>query len=276
MSYAFLRFPNFTKKALTLSYDDGVVFDKRLVEILDEYKIKCTFNLNSNNYGKGRHLTKEDALSLYKNSNHEIAAHGREHYSLAEIPTSQLTWEVLSDKRAHEETYECLVRGLAYANGSYDDRVVELLKACDIVYARTVKSTESFAIPTDWLKWNPTCHHNDPRLSELADAFLDNAPARNFWREAPRLFYLWGHSYEFNDKNNWHIIENFAQKVGNRADVWYATNIEIYDYVKAFDFLIYSVDRKRVKNPTATDLWICLYGKEVFVPAGKEVNLETV
>lgn len=52
--------------------------------------------------------------------------------------------------------------------------------------------------------------------------------------------------------------------------------MEMCDYVKAFDSLIYSVDRKRVKNPTATDLWICLYGNEVFCPAGKEINLETI
>ncbi|MBQ7368705.1 MAG: polysaccharide deacetylase family protein [Clostridia bacterium] len=276
MSYAFLRFPDFRKKALTLSYDDGVVFDRRLIEILDAYGLKCTFNLNSSTYGKGRHLTKEEAIQLYKNSGHEVAAHGRKHFSLADIPTVQATWEILSDRREHEETYDCLVRGLAYANGSYNERVVNLLKTCDIVYARTVQSTENFSIPTDWLRWNPTCHHDNPRLLELTDAFLDNTPARNFWREEPRLFYLWGHSYEFSDKDNWYIIETFAEKVGNRADVWYATNIEICDYVKAFDSLIFSVDRKRVKNPTGTDLWLCLYGKEVFVPAGKEVQVETI
>ena len=43
--YAFLRFPNFRKKAVTLSYDDGVIYDKRLMRILDEYGLKATFNL---------------------------------------------------------------------------------------------------------------------------------------------------------------------------------------------------------------------------------------
>ena len=48
-----------------------------------------------------------------------------------------------------------------------------------------------------------------------------------------RLFYVWGHSYEFDKDNNWEIIENFAEYVGKREDVWYVTNIEIYDYVNS-------------------------------------------
>lgn len=35
------------KKALTLSYDDGITQDKRLVSIFNKYGLKATFNLNS-------------------------------------------------------------------------------------------------------------------------------------------------------------------------------------------------------------------------------------
>ena len=34
-------------KAITFSYDDGVVQDRRLIELLDKYGLKATFNLNS-------------------------------------------------------------------------------------------------------------------------------------------------------------------------------------------------------------------------------------
>lgn len=42
-----IMFPDGKKKALTLSYDDGVEQDRRLVEILNRYGIKATFNINS-------------------------------------------------------------------------------------------------------------------------------------------------------------------------------------------------------------------------------------
>lgn len=45
--YKMLRFPGFRMKALTLSYDDGVRADCMLMDILNRYGIKCTFNLNS-------------------------------------------------------------------------------------------------------------------------------------------------------------------------------------------------------------------------------------
>ena len=48
----FYRFPNGLRKALTLSYDDGVEQDIRLMEILDKHGIRCTFNLNSGCWAK--------------------------------------------------------------------------------------------------------------------------------------------------------------------------------------------------------------------------------
>ena len=43
-----------------------------------------------------------------------------------------------------------------------------------VAYARTVKSTEKFDLPTDWLRLPATCHHNNPRLMELAKKFVEN------------------------------------------------------------------------------------------------------
>ena len=69
MEFSTLRFPNFLTRCLTLSYDDGVVEDVKLCEILNKYGIKATFNLNSGQFskkeGEGR-LTKNQVLSLYK------------------------------------------------------------------------------------------------------------------------------------------------------------------------------------------------------------------
>ena len=271
--YSFLRFPNFRLRALTLSYDDGVVYDKRLIEIMNKNGLKGTFNINSGFYGFARHLSREEAVALYKNSGHEVAVHGVKHLSLAEVDKSVVAWDVLADRRDHEQTYGTTVRGMAYANGSYSDEVVEVLKTCGIVYSRTVISTEKFDIPTDWLRLPATCHHKNPRLMELVDEFLDETPARHYWYERPRLFYLWGHSYEFNDNDNWEIIENFAEKIGNRENVWYATNIEIYDYVKAYESLVFSVDLTRVKNPSAQDVWLCVHGKNVLAKAGEETEI---
>lgn len=278
MSSIFLRFPQGKEKALTLSYDDGVEQDIKLLEIMKKHGLKGTFNLNSGAfapegkvYPKGtihRRMTAKAVLELYRDSGCEVAIHGLTHPWLETLTTDNIIYEIITDRKNLEDMFGCEVRGCAYPFGTYNDDVVEVLRMCGIAYSRTTKSTENFQIPTDWLRMPATCHHNNARLFELADEFLSSAPKRD-----GLLFYLWGHSYEFEDRNNWDRIEKFAEKVGGRDDVWYATNIEIYDYVQAFHSLRFSVDGRYVTNPTAIDVWFVSGNTEVFAPAGKRTEI---
>lgn len=279
MTRCFLRFPGFKLKALTLSYDDGVRQDKRLVEIMKKYGLKGTFNINSglfdkeyNGEEKGR-MTTEEALEYYNNPNCEVAVHGYEHYSLAEMGTEQSLNDVLQDRITLEKTFGKIVKGMAYPNGSVNENVVEILKKCGINYCRTVVSTHNFEIPENWLKLNPTCHHNDVELMNLAKRFCEKNNDWNYWGHRPQMFYLWGHAYEFDDDNNWEVIEEFAKYVANREDIWYATNGEIYDYVKAVESLDISVDGKIIFNPSCKTIYVSYLGKDLKINAGETVKL---
>lgn len=268
--YRFLRFPEWKYKAVTLSYDDGVVFDRTLISILDKHGLKCTFNLNSELFAQetgGRRLTKDEATELYKDSPHEVAIHGARHLSLGEVSPEVMTRDVISDRENLERQFGRIIKGMAYANGSFNDDVVETLKRCGVHYARTTVATNKFDIPTDWLRMPSTCHHTAVELDALTDEFLSLKEGGYFWGNSPKLFYLWGHSYEFNDNDNWEIIEKFAAKVGGREDIWYCTNGELYDYVQAFLRLEYSVDGKIIQNDTNKDLYLCYYGKKVLAKA---------
>ena len=87
------------------------------------------------------------------------------------------------------------------------------------------------------------------------------------------MFYLWGHSFEFNNNSNWEVIENFAKKVGGREDVWCCTNGELYDYVKAFERLEFSADGKIIQNHSDIDLYLSYYGKNVLVKACQNTKI---
>lgn len=275
MKYTMMRFPGFLDKALTLSYDDGVIYDEKLIEIMAKNGLKGTFNINSGLFSLDgvRRFTKEQALEVYKKSGNEVAIHGKNHLSLAEVSPAIATEDVINDRVALEEMFGTVITGMAYANGSYDDKVVEILKNCGVQYSRTTISTEGFDVPTDWLRLPATCHHNNPRLMELAREFVKDNTDWYYWRRNPKLFYLWGHSYEFNDNNNWEIIEEFAEFVGNRDDIWYATNIEIYRYVKAFEALCFSANGKMVHNPSNIDVYLNYYDKEIIARAGEITSL---
>lgn len=258
MASILMRFPEGKCKALTLSYDDGVRQDRRLLEIMKKHGLKGTFNLNSECYGpeepsNERRLSRSQAIDLFRDCGMEIAVHGAHHPRLEQMPDNLCTWEIINDWKNLEADFGGFVRGMAYPFGTTSDSVVATLKQCGIAYARTVVSTEEFTIPTDWLRLPTTCHHSNPRLMELARDFVQKQKVGS-----PMLFYLWGHSYEFDydrPNNNWGIIEEFAEYVGGKEDIWYATNIEIYDYIHAYKQLIFSMDCTRVYNPTCTTLY---------------------
>lgn len=268
----FMRFPGGRDKALTLSYDDGVYQDKRLMEIIDRYGIKCTFNINTGCFGetdavdKGR-LSKKQALELYKDSGHEVAVHAKTHPFLDELPLPIAIDEVLEDRKNLEEMFGTIVRGMAYPFGNYGEGVIEGLKNIGIAYSRTTASTNNFSIPKDWLRLPATCHHKNPQLMNLCDQFLE--PERH---KRPKLFYLWGHSYEFDNDNNWDVIERFCEKLGGRDDIWYATNIDIYDYIKAYRNLIFSVGTRKVYNPSAITVWFFCDDKICKVAPGETID----
>ena len=178
MQKLILRFKDFKPKALTLSYDDGVEQDIKLIKIMDKYGIKGTFNINSGLfakegtiYDKGnvhRRMTKKQCLELYGNSHHEVAIHSLTHPRLEHFPSNAIINEVICDKSNLEEMFGTIIRGMAYPYGTYNDLVVDALKMCDVAYSRTTITTEKFNIPTDWLRLNTTCHHNNPNLMTLA------------------------------------------------------------------------------------------------------------
>lgn len=260
MGSMFMRFPGGKKKALTLSYDDGVEQDIRLIDIMKKNGLKGTFNLNSGLYAEEgtvyepgrihRRLTREQATKVYGSSGMEVAVHGLTHPFLEQLPVNVCTAEIAKDRENLEEQFGTIVRGMAYPYGTYNDSVVSSLKQTGIAYSRTTISTWDFRLPEDWLRLTATCHHKDERLMELAEKFVKEPPRYKSW-----LFYLWGHSYEFEADDNWEVIEKFAAYTGKRDEIWYATNLELYDYVTAYERLLFTMDGKKVCNPTNVDVY---------------------
>ncbi|HHW45766.1 MAG TPA: polysaccharide deacetylase family protein [Clostridiales bacterium] len=255
-------------KALTLSYDDGVCQDIKLISILNKYNIKCTFNLNSGLWHDQTPWQTEGAViyrmapdklpELY--NGHEVAMHMVHHPRPLTLTDQQLKAETLGDQANLQRLFGYKIRGLAYPFGDFDERVVNILRSIGVAYARTVRQTESFSLPKDFLVWDSTCHHNNHKLIELADSFLNT-------NQDLALFYLWGHSYEFDLDNNWDVIEIFCKKVANHDDIWFATNIEIYDYINALNKLVMDEQSRTITNYSDVPLWIELGQKVYEIPA---------
>ena len=285
MRYRFMRFPEGKPKAVTLSYDDGPHFDLPMLDILDKYGIKCTFNLNSVRMTEGRPdtVTIEDVKTRMLAKGHEIAVHGARHRAPGNIRPIDCIRDVLDCRIWMEQTFDMIIRGMAYPDsgithierGTDYETIRTCLKDLDIAYSRTLAGdNNTFTLPNDWYAWLPTAHHDNPKAIEYAEEFVaidyTNRYGASRW---PRLFYLWGHSYEFDRNNNWDRMETLCRILSGKDDIWYATNIEICDYAAAYESLQYSADGTKVYNPTLYTVWFDADGVLYSIKPGETITV---
>lgn len=260
----YMRFPESRAKALTFSYDDGVKADRRLIELFNKHGLRGTFNLNNLLFDAPEwhnRMDEEQTYNTFCNTPHEVGMHGARHVFLNKVPLPEAVNELVQNRLYLEHKFNRIIRGMAYAYNSYSEQILNILPQFGVIYARTTESTHTFDVPQNFLKWHPTCHHGDSKLTELAQKFLNGSPNDPKKHREPWLFFVWGHSFEFDENNNWNIIESFAEQVSKKSDVWYATNIQICEYVQAYRSLVFSIDGERVYNPSAIPVWIELRGK---------------
>ena len=265
MNKVYCCYPGGKHKALTMSYDDGRIQDRRLVQIFNEHGIKGTFHLNSGRLGEENRIHPEEIPELYQG--HEIACHTVTHPTIARCPLPEAAAEVLEDRIALEKITGTPVRGMSYPNGSCSEELIRLLPGLGIRYSRITGNSETFTLPQDPYRWKATCHHNH-HLLELGSQFCALSKKQYLY-----LMYVWSHSYEFDDREDWDLMEEFCRRMGGRDDIWYCTNIELMDCLDHFRMLRFAADNSFVYNPCAADCWVCVNDEPKLIPGGKTVRL---
>lgn len=224
-------------KAITFSYDDGVTQDIRLIEIFNKYNLKATFNLNSELLGRQNTITyngktanhtkvnPQDVKHIYEG--HEVAVHTLTHPNLTQIEDDK---EVIRQVEQDRINLSCLVGyevlGMAYPCGGIncDARVASLIREnTPIRYARTIATTRSFEPESDVYQYKMTAFHmrDWDVLFDLAKEFLEIKAV------SPKVFGIWGHSYELDFfPERWEIFEEFCKMISNHPDVYYGTNLK--------------------------------------------------
>lgn len=167
-----LVYPEGRQKAFTLSYDDGCTADRKLVGIFNKNKLKGTFHLNSGGIldpNDTWHIKADEVKDLY--AGHEVSIHTLTHPYPDRVSKNIQFYEIVEDRRNLEQLCGYAVRGMSYPMGTWNQDSLDILKAADIVYSRTTRATNNFALPENWLLWHPTAHQSH-HILDLADRFL--------------------------------------------------------------------------------------------------------
>lgn len=281
--YQIPRFPEGKGKAVTLSYDDGHKADLIMADKITEYGLKCTFNLNGGTGEYGIQITPDEVKEHFIAKGHEIAVHGACHRAPGRHRPVQAIDDILRCRMHLEETYDAIIRGMAYPDSgirriesytSYEN-IKRYLTDLDVVYSRTLGDDGvNYDLPTDWHNWMPTAHHKNPQLFEYVDKFLGfDVHGGYVAGRTSKVFYLWGHAYEFEQDGNWDLLDEFCKKISGREEIWYATNIEIYEYINAYNSLVYSADATRIYNPTLYTIWFEVNGVLYTIKPGETIKI---
>lgn len=204
-------------------------------------------------------------MFIYKN--HEIAAHGALHKDFIKISNEEILDEVNTDIDNLSELTKRKIISMAYPFGNTNDSIAKLISTTEIINARTVDETYKFDLPENYMIWNPTCH-DSKALDYLNEYLILDKPKLS-------LFYVWGHSWELGDKNRWHNMVVFCEKIGKAKDIWSVGNGELTEYLKAIKKV--QINENTITNPADNKLvWIKLSTGIEKLEAGETIDIKAV
>ena len=196
-------------------WDDGVVDDIRLTEILRRHGASASFNLNFGLHGESRghgwnYKGLKDVKRLAQRELHQVyegftvANHSLTHPHLEQISIKNARKEIEYNKKQLEQHFGYYVTGFAYPFGTYTPEIQEFIRETGHVYARVGISADRVFPPADPFAFAPSTHFQNPEFW----AIFERAKA------AGEVFYFWGHSYENVTEENW---QDFDAKIARIA-----------------------------------------------------------
>ena len=199
-------------KYFLLSFDDGTIYDRRFVELLNKYRMKGTFNLNSGLedfvwYYEDRFPVRRQILSevgdLYRG--HEIASHSLHHHWLNTLTPPQISREIGEDCAALKKHFGLKEIGFGVPFTACGEREIRIIRKFTR-YIRLSEFAETYALPPD--PYHIPIHglYNDADIREKIAAFAESDPEDG-------LFVMAGHSYELEVLNHWDYMENLLQDI---------------------------------------------------------------
>lgn len=236
------------KVIVVTSWDDGLIYDKKLYETLDYYGIKGTFFVIVGKIGKPGYLSEDlvKEISLC----HEVGSHTLSHPNLTNIDLKKAEYEIYMSKCMLEKIIGSKVYGLCYPKGYYNSCVATIARKY-YIYARTIKIKMNI-IDKDLFHIHTLIQARDLDIFSRRYAatllVFKKDPRRvirviksNSWDKIAielfdfllmkgGIFHLWGHSYEIEKNNDWKKLENILSYIAWRSNVEYMTLYELCKY----------------------------------------------
>ena len=205
-------------KIVSLSFDDGTIYDKRFIGLLNKYGLRATFDLNSGLedfiwYYEDkpiRRLNLEESKDIY--NGHEVASHSLTHPYFSSLDEKRQIQEVEEDILNLEKIFSRKIEGFAFPFIDQTEANIQVVKNnIDLKYIRCSIFTEKI-LPKDRYHVGINALYDDKDIYEKLERYKSNILPNS-------LFVIAGHSYEFEVKNDWEKIENLLKYLKENDDL---------------------------------------------------------
>lgn len=250
------RFPKGRRIALITSFGDGHVFDRRIVEVFNEWGPKAPFNPNSGLLARPGFATLDHGFPRLEAS--EVADHFRGH---------EVAREIRDDQVALEDLVRYPVRGFAYPFGVTSPQARALLKGLQFAYAWTVSVNDSRCFSEDPMDCATTCAQfsTQPTPAQRVQRALDDENSKG-------VLHIWGHGFEFEQRRDWDAPERIYRPLAGDDEVWDCANFELFDFEAAKHQVILASSRRMISNPTRVTVSLRVDGTLIDLHGGEQLE----
>ena len=194
-------------------WDDALVSDLKLIEILNELNITANFAISPGKHGKSRKINDNrgdfghnvSISELKEFSNFEISNHTMNHFDLTTISNEKMQKEINDGRKFLENFFEKKINGFCFPYGQHNKNIISFLKKQNYLYARTTLNKKSF----DYFLVNPTSRWNDNSIEFLIKKAEKNNDNLVFW----------GHTYEIRNSSDWERVKNLYLLLKNNPKI---------------------------------------------------------
>jgi len=195
------------------SWDDGVVDDIRLADLLRKHNAKAAFNLNPGLHESARghgwmfgereiqRLARGELERTY--AGFEIANHTMTHPDLRRLSSDQYAAEIVDARKRLQDWFGQPVDGFCYPYGRATAMSQEIIEQAGHRFARNAGELTGVVPSPSFRLIDPHCHFTDPAFWSHYEKALKNES----------YFFFWGHSYEFGNENMWNDFEAVIEKI---------------------------------------------------------------
>lgn len=208
-----------SKLTISLSFDDGSIYDIKLLDLLAKHSLTATFYIpydwESYNHHRGYEPLTRDVLEQVADL-HEIGSHTISHPLLTRISYGGAEYEITHSKKLLQDLIGKEVTKFAYPRGYASDPLLDIVR-------RTYEHGRSTLVGNTTKPLDPAWEHTSVHLACQRQEYGNEDWFKYALRhlelgQKQGYFHAWGHSAEIEKNNSWGAVDNFLARIKEVAN----------------------------------------------------------